>query len=42
MIPGIDVSHWQGDIDWLKVAQCGVKFAFIKATEFPDKKTTVY
>jgi len=42
MIPGIDVSHWQGIIDWAKVAQSGVKFAFIKATEFPLKRITVY
>lgn len=33
MIKGIDVSRWQGDIDWPKVADDGVKFAFIKATE---------
>jgi lysozyme len=32
-IKGIDVSHWQGDIDWKKVADDGVEFAFIKATE---------
>jgi len=42
MIPGIDVSHWQGKIDWARVAQSGVKFAFIKATEFPLKRITVY
>lgn len=30
---GIDVSHWQGDIDWNKVAADGVSFAFLKATE---------
>ena len=30
-IYGIDVSHWQGDIDWDKVAQSGVKFVIIKA-----------
>jgi lysozyme len=30
---GIDVSHWQGEIDWVKVAESGVKFVFIKATE---------
>ena len=42
MIPGIDVSHWQGDIDWKKVKEAGVKFAFIKASEFPDKKITMY
>jgi GH25 family lysozyme M1 (1,4-beta-N-acetylmuramidase) len=41
MIPGIDVSHWQNDIDWAEVKRSGVKFAFIKATEFPDKRTTL-
>ena len=30
---GIDVSHYQGVIDWAKVAAAGVKFAFIKATD---------
>lgn len=29
-IPGIDVSHHQGVIDWQKVAQSGVKFAIIR------------
>jgi len=33
MIPGIDVSHYQGVIDWAKVAAAGVKFAFLKCTE---------
>lgn len=42
MIPGIDVSHWQGEIDWSKVKAAGVKFAFLKASEFPDKKITMY
>ena len=42
MIPGIDVSHWQSDIDWAEVKRSGVKFAFIKATEFPDKRTTLF
>ncbi|MGE7762090.1 GH25 family lysozyme [Peribacillus sp. NPDC097895] len=32
-IKGIDVSHWQGVINWDKVAKDGVKFVFIKATE---------
>jgi lysozyme len=27
---GIDVSRFQGDIDWNKVAASGVKFAFIQ------------
>ena len=42
MIPGIDVSHWQGEIDWKKMKEAGVKFAFIKASEFPDKKLSMY
>lgn len=33
MLKGIDVSHWQGDIDWNAVRQAGIEFAFIKATE---------
>lgn len=32
-IPGIDVSHWQGTIDWTKVAGAGKEFAFMKATD---------
>lgn len=30
-IQGIDVSHWQGEIDWNKVAEGGIKFAILKA-----------
>lgn len=30
---GIDVSHWQGKVDWKEVAADGVKFVFLKATE---------
>jgi lysozyme len=33
MIHGIDVSKWQGTIDWKKVAAADVRYAFIKATE---------
>lgn len=29
-IPGIDVSRYQGKIDWQKVADSGVKFVFIR------------
>jgi lysozyme len=32
-VDGIDVSHWQGAIDWAAVRGSGVDFAFIKATE---------
>jgi len=30
---GIDVSHWQGSINWTSVHGCGPKYAFAKATE---------
>jgi lysozyme len=35
-VHGIDVSRWQGDIDWRTVRASGVSFAFIKATEGGD------
>ncbi len=35
-VHGIDVSKFQGDIDWNAVASSGVKFAWIKATEGGD------
>ncbi|HET7573469.1 MAG TPA: GH25 family lysozyme [Gaiellaceae bacterium] len=30
---GIDVSHWNGAIDWIRVAGAGYRFVFGKATE---------
>ncbi|TCP32198.1 GH25 family lysozyme M1 (1,4-beta-N-acetylmuramidase) [Scopulibacillus darangshiensis] len=33
MSKGIDVSHYQGLINWLRMAEDGVTFAFCKATE---------
>jgi GH25 family lysozyme M1 (1,4-beta-N-acetylmuramidase) len=30
---GIDISHWQGVINWTKVAAAGKRFAFMKASE---------
>lgn len=30
---GIDVSHWQGTINWSQVAGAGKKFVFLKASE---------
>ncbi|MTI85567.1 MAG: hypothetical protein FH756_17140 [Firmicutes bacterium] len=33
---GIDVSHWQGDINWNLVKNDGIYFSFIKATEGVD------
>jgi len=35
---GIDVSHHQGEIDWVRVKSGGVQFAYIKATEGTDFK----
>lgn len=32
-VQGIDVSHFQGAIQWEEVAKAGIKFAFIKATD---------
>ncbi|MDI5962278.1 GH25 family lysozyme [Streptomyces sp. SL13] len=31
--PGIDVSHYQGSINWSSVKAAGIQFAYIKATE---------
>jgi GH25 family lysozyme M1 (1,4-beta-N-acetylmuramidase) len=33
MLPGIDVSHHNGTIDWSQVKAAGMKFAFAKASE---------
>ncbi|THF53891.1 glycoside hydrolase family 25 protein [Allorhizobium terrae] len=35
-VHGIDVSKWNGDINWAQVKQSGVSFVFIKATEGKD------
>jgi len=32
-VEGIDISHWQGTIDWSRVGSKGVRFAIAKATE---------
>jgi GH25 family lysozyme M1 (1,4-beta-N-acetylmuramidase) len=34
--PGIDVSHWQGRVNWTKVARAGKRFVFLKATDDVD------
>lgn len=33
ILHGIDVSHYQAEIDWKKVKEQGVYFAFVKASE---------
>ncbi|WP_031519937.1 GH25 family lysozyme [Streptomyces sp. NRRL F-5123] len=35
---GIDVSHYQGSINWSSVKSAGIQFAYIKATESTDYK----
>ena len=35
-VPGLDVSGWQGNVDWGTVAANGAKFAYVKATESID------
>lgn len=35
-VHGIDISRYQGNIDWRRVRTSGVSFAFIKATEGGD------
>lgn len=32
-VNGIDVSHYQGKVDWKRIEDQGIDFAFIKATE---------
>jgi len=32
-VPGIDVSNWQGEVDWAGQYDAGKRFAYIKATE---------
>ena len=36
VLEGIDVSHWQGAIDWPTVAASGKTFAYVKASESTD------
>lgn len=33
VLDGVDVSHYQGEIDWERLAEQGIDFAYIKATE---------
>lgn len=32
-VRGVDVSHYQGEVDWEQIAEQGYCFAFVKATE---------
>jgi GH25 family lysozyme M1 (1,4-beta-N-acetylmuramidase) len=45
VVQGIDVSHFQGNINWNSVKADGIEFAFVKATEgvdFIDVKFNAY
>ena len=35
-VHGVDVSRWQGEIDWEKLRRYGANFAYIKATDGGD------
>jgi lysozyme len=35
-VHGVDVSRWQGDIDWARLRTQGANFAYIKATDGGD------
>lgn len=41
-IKGIDVSEYQGTIDWKKIENQGINFAFIKATEGSKSKDNCF
>lgn len=35
-VHGVDVSRWQGDINWVRLRTQGANFAYIKATDSGD------
>jgi len=41
-VRGIDVSHHQGKIDWQKVSENYISFAYIKATEADDFRDDLF
>jgi lysozyme len=41
-VHGIDVSHYQKEIDWNTVAQQDVEFAFVKATEGQTYRDSIF
>lgn len=45
MIQGVDISKWQGTVDWTKIISQGAKFVILKATEasgYKDPKFIEY
>ena len=41
-VRGVDVSSYQGEIDWQKLREQGIDFAFIKATEGSSHTDTTF
>jgi lysozyme len=41
-VHGIDVSHYQSRVDWTKISQLPLHFAFVKATEGIDYKDSLF
>jgi GH25 family lysozyme M1 (1,4-beta-N-acetylmuramidase) len=41
-LEGIDLSHYNGAVDWAAVKNAGIKFAFVKATESTSYPYTKY
>ncbi len=41
-VQGIDVSHYQGDVDWQAVSNAGTAFAFIKCTDSTTDKDSKF
>jgi hypothetical protein len=41
-VPGVDVSHYQGTINWASVRSAGIQFAYIKATEGTTYKDPMF
>ena len=42
MLLGIDVSKWQGDLDWHKARSAGARYAFIRAGSCSEVQGTIY
>jgi lysozyme len=42
MMQGIDVSHWNGVLDWTAIKKYGIDFAYIKATESTTLKDHMF
>ena len=41
-VHGVDVSRYQGSVDWNRARQAGISFAFIKATEGGDHSDPMF